>query len=107
MHNAKFGQGRRIEGVIVGLLGCLRWCGTPFRSNYQTLIAGLLPPISSPIFPLYCSFFGTEQNKHLTLSKLSIRALSCVICGLGLPRSKITRFFEGAKITFGTFLTQK
>ena len=46
-----------------------------------------------------------KRVKRLTLSALDIRLLSCVICGRGRLCSEICAIFEGAKITFVTFLT--
>jgi len=51
------------------------------------------------------AIFDAKRVKHLTLNALGIRPLSCVICGRGQLRSEICAIFEGAKITFVTFLT--
>ena len=93
-------QNFRFRGVIVGLLGPPRWCGRPFRSNYQTLIVGLLPLILWLIFRLECPIFGAISLNVVTVSELSIRVLSCIIRKLVKICSENRAIFEGRKITF-------
>ena len=61
----------------------------------------------SPICPDIYSVFHGKAGNALAHSELGVRLLSCVICGRGRPRSEIRANFEGTKITFVTFLTQK
>ena len=86
--------------MIVGLLQRDSRSFTLQKLLHHGVIAGLLPPFLRSFFRFLWVIFDAKRVKHLTLNALSIRLLSCVICGRRRLRSEIRAIFEGTKNHF-------